>query len=85
MAKAKEGISVYNNGATSRRKNKKISLTATNDGFLLNFAFADGQPDKPAVHSCIKGKVRVSQIHLSEEALYDVCVLFMEYKKNSTP
>ena len=51
---------------------------------MLQFKFADENANNPSVmHSCLKGKVRVSEIALSHEAMKALCVSYTQYLKTT--
>lgn len=69
---SKNETNIWKNGSTVRMHNKEIKFVDVpeKDGIIINFKFADVDADKPSVsHKCIKGKVRVSEIALSHEAM----------------
>jgi hypothetical protein len=82
MAKENK-ITLFNNGVQTRLHNRKITLIQKEDDFILEFLFADEQANEPACeHSCLKGKVRMTKIKLSNEALEAMLFSYMEFKKN---
>lgn len=86
MKKIKARITNYNNGASVKLPNRRITITENDKNeFYIQFKFADkvGDPNKPACeHVCLKSKVRQTTIKLSEEILESLIVAYTEYKKN---
>jgi len=79
----KDSLNIYKDGAKVRINNKKIILHEVGDGFMINMAYATHDASTPAVsHKCVKGKVRVSQIKLSQEAIEHLMNAYVEYKKS---
>lgn len=81
---AREEINIWKNGATSRLKNKEINFIEIpeKDGILIEFKFADKEAEKPSVkHKCLRGKVRVSEIALSHDAMESLFMAYMTYRK----
>ena len=79
---AKKEINIWKNGATVRMHNKEINFVDVKDkdGIVIQLKYADLDADKPAVsHKCIKGKVRVSEIALSHEAMQSLLIAYNAY------
>lgn len=80
MQKNKNKLNVYPNGATVRMHNRKISLIGNDDKIMIQFLFADENPNKPACsHKCHKGKVRETFIQLNIESMDALVNAYMQY------
>lgn len=80
---AKKTIKTYSDGATCRLKNKRISFSQKNNAVIIQFAFADENPELPACeHKTVKGKVRVTTIKMTDEALEALIYTWKCYKNN---
>jgi hypothetical protein len=77
---AKNSGTIYTNGATVRLKNKRIDFTENEDSILCTFLFADSEPNKPAAsHYCLRGKVRVTRINLSKQAMNKLVESYLKF------
>ena len=82
MAKNK-GI-IFNNGAEIRLHNKRFGFTEKDGSIICDFYFADSEPNKPAVsHHCIRGKIRVTKIKISVEAMDVLMMSWLRYKNHT--
>lgn len=78
-------INIWKNGATARLQNKEINFVEIpgKESIMIQFNFADENADIPSVkHSCLKGKVRVTEIALSHEAMYALLNSYSNYIAN---
>lgn len=78
-----KSLDIYDDGASARLHNRKVMLKEYEDETLLIFQNAnDGNPEELATgHKCIRGKVRETQILLSNEALEALVIAYIEYQK----
>ena len=80
---AKKTIKTYLDGGTCRLKNKRISFHQNKNSVVIQFAFADENPELPACeHRTIRGKVRVTTIKMTDEALEALINTWKCYKNN---
>jgi len=79
----KQGITFYKDGAVVRIKNKRISFIEDEESTILVFRFADENSHKPACHHLdIKGKVRHTELRLSNEAMELLVRSYTKHKLN---
>ena len=81
----KPSYTTYKNGGNVRIQNKEINFVEIPEkqSLLIQFKFFDENADNPSVkHTCIKGKVRVSEISLSHEAMQSLMFTYNEYIKS---
>lgn len=79
-------INIWKNGATARFHNKEINFVEIPEkqSIMIQFKFADENAHNPSVkHSCLKGKVRVSEIALSHEAMNALLYSYSNYINKS--
>lgn len=77
-------IKIYTDGFSIRLKNRRCVIRDINGFYFLEFcSFDNKEANSPAVkHKCIKGKIRVSLIKLSDEFMEGLVLAFLNYKKN---
>lgn len=81
----RKGITIYNDGASTRLHNRRMMFKETEGSVLLNFRFADDEADKPSCsHNCLKGKVRETSLKLSTEAMEYLVFTYIEFKKSKS-
>lgn len=79
---AKKRITTYANGAEIRLHNRSIKFAEMDGGFRLEFMSATENADQPASgHLCLRGKVRVTTLCLSNEALESLVVGYVQFQK----
>lgn len=76
-------ITTYSNGAEIRLNNRSIKFAEMDGGFRLEFMSATENADQPASgHLCLRGKVRVTTLCLSNEALEALVVGYVQFQKD---
>jgi len=77
-------MTVHKNGSIARFQNRRITMMEQkDDAFVFRFEFATDDADQPACnHETIRGKIRVTEIKLSDEALDAMIKAYLSYKKS---
>lgn len=74
---------IFLDGASTRLHNRRVTFTEKNGEFYLDFAMAMKNPEATTTHvKVIKGKVRLTQLKLSEEALQALVKSYLIYKRS---
>lgn len=75
-------VNHYKNGFEIRLKNKKINFIEEEGKVLIDFLFATDDAEDPACfHKCLKGKVRNTQIAISDEVMEALSYFYLHFKK----
>lgn len=79
-----ESITIYFDGATVRKKNKRISFHEKAESTMIKFSMVDPEAEIPGCyHKCHRGKVRETFIKLSNEGMTLLVHSWLEYKRRN--
>jgi hypothetical protein len=76
-------ITLYNDGAVVKVKNRKVVLKKNNDVFLVQFIIVDGDVRCRSTHKVLKGKAVVTSLKLSTEAVEGLAMAYFRLKNRS--
>lgn len=75
-------LTYYNDGATIRVHNKRISFKQDDEKIMIRFDFADSNAQTPACnHTCHRNKVRQTYVQMSNNAFDTFVIAYMNHKK----
>lgn len=75
-------IKLYTDGATVRLHNRRISFKQDEKSIMIKFSFAEADAYRSACsHDCHRGKVRETNIKMTNEAMEALVLAFMNYKR----
>ena len=82
MKEKEPKMTTYPNATRTKWHNKSVMVFERDGKFWIEFRYADEKADEPACrHRCLRGKVRQTTIHLSQDAIEYLMMTYIEHKK----